>query len=91
MDRVFYSERVILRCSPEPKLGRISIARKQQGQLVLVTGGRHLSFPRVVAAAALAAVLIAPPAHAQRADAGDWIETWTASPQPVWDPEFLRC
>jgi lysophospholipase L1-like esterase len=89
MDRVFYSERVILRCSPEPKLGRISIARKQQGQLVLVTGGRHLSFPRVVVAAALAAVLIAPPAHAQRADAGDWIETWTASPQPVWDPEFF--
>jgi lysophospholipase L1-like esterase len=94
MDWVFYSERVILRCSPEAKLGRISILRKQQVQsttlgLVLVTGRHHLSFPQVVVAAALAAFLTAPSAQAQRPDAGDWIETWTASPQPVWDPEFF--
>ena len=32
VDRAFYSERVTLRCSPEAKLGRISISRKQRGQ-----------------------------------------------------------
>jgi hypothetical protein len=39
-------------------------------------------FLSVAAAVALAAVSMAPPSYAQRADAGDWIETWTASPQP---------
>ena len=33
---------------------------------------RHRSFLQVAAAVALAAVSMAPPAHAQRADAGDW-------------------
>ena len=26
---------------------------------------------------------------ARALDAGDWIETWTASPQPIWDAEFF--
>ena len=94
MERVFYSEWAILRYSPEPKLGRISILWKQQGRgaplgPALVTGCRHRSFLQVAAAVALAAVSMAPPAHAQRADAGDWIDTWTASPQPIWDAEFF--
>jgi lysophospholipase L1-like esterase len=29
------------------------------------------------------------PSRAVAADAGDWITTWGASPQPVWSPEFL--
>jgi hypothetical protein len=32
MESVFYSEWAILRYSPEPKLGRISILWKQQGR-----------------------------------------------------------
>jgi hypothetical protein len=27
--------------------------------------------------------------QARAADSGDWIATWTASPQPVWDADFL--
>jgi hypothetical protein len=34
-------------------------------------------------------VLATSPAPAQRADAGDWIDTWSASPQPVWEPDFF--
>ena len=68
--------------------------RKQPGQSVplgraLVTGRFHPSFLQIAAAVALAAVFATPPGHAQRADAGDWIETWTASPQPIWDAEFV--
>ncbi len=28
-------------------------------------------------------------AQAQRADDGEWIDIWSASPQPVWDPDFF--
>jgi len=94
MDRVSYSEWAILRYSAEPKFGRISILRKQLSRGVplgcaLVSGSRHPSFLPVAAAVALAAISMAPPTYAQRADAGDWIETWTASPQPIWDAEFV--
>jgi len=37
----------------------------------------------------LAAVSLLHPGRAQRADDGDWIETWTANPQPIWDAEFF--
>jgi lysophospholipase L1-like esterase len=68
--------------------------RKQQGQgvslgHVLMAGHRHPSFLQVVAAVALATVFTTPASRAERADAGDWIETWSASPQPVWDAEFF--
>src|SRR5260370_1051201 len=94
MDRVSYSEWAILRYSPEPKFGTISILRKQLNRGVplgcaLVSRSLHPSFLPVAAAVALAAVSMAPPTYAQRADAGDWIETWTASPQPIWDAEFF--
>jgi hypothetical protein len=55
----------------------------------LVTGCRRPYFLPVAAAVALAPVSVAPSAHAQRADTGDWIDTWTASPQPIWDAEFF--
>jgi lysophospholipase L1-like esterase len=48
---------------------------------------------RAFLAAALCTALVAglatSPAQAQRADAGDWIGTWSASPQPMWGPEFF--
>jgi lysophospholipase L1-like esterase len=68
--------------------------RKQQGQGVPigrtpVTGRYRSSFLQVATAIALAAILASPSGRAQQVDAGDWIETWTASPQPAWDPEFF--
>ena len=39
--------------------------------------------------AVLVAVFATSPAQAQRADAGSWIDTWSASPQPVWEPDFF--
>jgi lysophospholipase L1-like esterase len=40
--------------------------------------------------AALLSGLVAAPAPAQQgADTDDWIGTWTASPQPVWDADFF--
>ena len=54
---------------------------------------RRLSRFRAVAhgmlVVALAAVLAVSQAHAQPADSGDWIDTWSASPQPVWEPDFF--
>ena len=49
------------------------------------------AFPGGLAPLALAAALmvgIAAPL-AQAADAGGWIPTWAASPQPVWDADFF--
>jgi lysophospholipase L1-like esterase len=94
IDRVSYSEWAILRYSPEPKFGTISILRKQLNRGVplgcaLMSRHLHPSFLSVAAAVALAAVSMTPSSYAQRADAGDWIETWTASPQPIWDAEFV--
>ncbi len=68
--------------------------RKRQGQGVPlgrapVTGRNRSSFLQVATAVALAAIFATVPGRAQQADAGDWIETWTASPQPIWDPEFF--
>ena len=46
-------------------------------------------FLAIASVAGLLAVLATSPAQAQRADAGDWIGTWSASPQPVWEPDFF--
>jgi lysophospholipase L1-like esterase len=94
IDRVSYSERAILRFLPEPKRGSTSILREQQcmgtpPRRSLTPGCSHHSFFPAAAVVALAAAFIVPPAHAKRADASDWIETWTASPQPIWDAEFF--
>ena len=40
-------------------------------------------------AGAFLAALAAAPAQAQRADGGEWIPTWAASVQPVWEPDFF--
>jgi lysophospholipase L1-like esterase len=59
-------------------------------------GGRARAMDRhdrrfftVASAVALVFGLAASPAQAQRADAGGWIATWAASPQPVWDADFF--
>lgn len=48
---------------------------------------RH--FIAVALSAVLAVALQAPSSVAQGAGADDWIATWTASPQPVWEADFL--
>jgi lysophospholipase L1-like esterase len=47
------------------------------------------AFLTIAPVAGVLAVLATSPAQAQRADAGDWIDTWSASPQPVWEPDFF--
>jgi lysophospholipase L1-like esterase len=47
------------------------------------------AFLTIASVAGVLAVLATSPAQAQRADAGDWIDTWSASPQPVWEPDFF--
>lgn len=50
---------------------------------------RRAALPVLALAAALVAAL-SPRAQAQPADAGGaWIGTWSASPQPVWEPDFF--
>jgi lysophospholipase L1-like esterase len=48
---------------------------------------------RVFMAAALCGALVAglatSPTRAQPAGAGGWIDAWSASPQPVWEPDFF--
>jgi lysophospholipase L1-like esterase len=51
--------------------------------------GRCRAFLTGAFITALMAGLVASPAQAQRADVGDWIDTWSASPQPVWEPDFF--
>ena len=46
-------------------------------------------FPGTASILALAMVLGALKSGAQSQDRGDWIETWTASPQPIWSAEFF--
>jgi len=48
---------------------------------------RH--FIAVALWAVLAVALQAPMSGAQGASTDDWIATWTASPQPIWDADFL--
>jgi hypothetical protein len=48
--------------------------------------GRHV-FGRVMAIV-LASLLVSPIAAARAASSDEWIGTWAASPQPVWDADF---
>jgi lysophospholipase L1-like esterase len=53
----------------------------------LTRRGAFFSFACV--AAVVSGLVTAPVTAQQRADDGDWIGTWTASPQPVWDADFF--
>ena len=48
---------------------------------------RRPVFGRVMAIV-LASLLVSPIAAARAAGTGEWIGTWAASPQPVWDADF---
>ncbi|WP_222182265.1 SGNH/GDSL hydrolase family protein [Geminicoccus harenae] len=49
---------------------------------------RRTLFALTVILCGLSAAIPAP-AQAQSADDGAWIGTWSASPQPVWEPDFF--
>jgi lysophospholipase L1-like esterase len=50
---------------------------------------RRGAFRSLAWVAAVLAGLVAAPAPAQQGADTDWIGTWTASPQPVWDADFF--
>ena len=56
---------------------------------MLATRRRFGALIGSLAVAALAGALGSPAAEAQRSDAGEWITTWAASPQPWWDADFF--
>ena len=58
-------------------------------QLVTRLAIGQRAFLAITFIAGILAVLATSPAQAQRADAGGWIDTWSASPQPVWEPDFF--
>jgi lysophospholipase L1-like esterase len=66
-----------VRATPEKQF---PIATSQQGRTYIF---------RCVAAVALAAALVFSSASVRAADEGKWIGTWAASPQPVWNADFL--
>ena len=57
--------------------------------LIPIVSGRARAFGALAGIALLAAALAGPPAFAAKADAGNWIGTWAASPQPVWEADFF--
>jgi lysophospholipase L1-like esterase len=93
MDTISCGKWAINRYSPEQIIAEINVLPKQWSRKLLLRraltiGGQRLAFRPVSAAIALAAIFIAPSTHAQRADTSHWIDTWTASPQPIWDADF---
>ena len=92
-DRVPCCERERIRYSQEPNLGRIT-PENTPGEMGL---RRFLQFHKRWQAAVVAvAMAIASTgvvgirtSNAQNRDSGDWIETWTASPQPIWGADFF--
>ena len=63
------------------------------GRLLRSAPTRFAEAPRRMSAGMVAAIaagaFAATPLAAHGADAGAWIGTWAASPQPVWDPDFF--
>jgi lysophospholipase L1-like esterase len=51
--------------------------------------GRARAFGALAGIALLVAALAGPPAVGANAAAGNWIGTWAASPQPVWEADFF--
>jgi len=94
MLRAIYREEGNLRYSPEPNLGKIITSDKQAGNGACthyrsVNPRRHPGLLLVSTAVALVAVFGLRHSKAETRDSGDWIETWTASPQPIWSAEFF--
>jgi lysophospholipase L1-like esterase len=104
MGRVSCCEGVNLRYSPEPNVGKIVVSEKRPGNCAAIPHGslvasakedssvyrrRHTRYLAVSAAIGLAAVFGLRPNDTRAAEAGDWIETWTASPQPGWSAAFF--
>jgi lysophospholipase L1-like esterase len=61
--------------------GRSAARRQTKQQRQSYVFGRITTF-------ALALALVSPIATGRAADLGQWIGTWSASPQPVWDVDF---
>ncbi|MBV9874924.1 MAG: SGNH/GDSL hydrolase family protein [Verrucomicrobia bacterium] len=94
IDRGPSCERAHLRYSPEPNLGKF-IQRKDQRSYCVrswrkqIYATRRICFLVASTVLTLAAALGTRAGNAQNGDNGDWIETWTASPQPIWTADFF--
>jgi hypothetical protein len=104
MGSVSCCEGVNLRYFPEPNVGKIVVSEKRPGNCAAIPHGslvasakedssvyrrRHTRYLAVSAAIGLVAVFGLRPNDTRAAEAGDWIETWTASPQPGWSAAFF--
>jgi lysophospholipase L1-like esterase len=102
--RVSSCEGVNLRYSPEANVGKIVVSEKRPGNCAAIPHWsfsasakqdssvhrrRHTGFLAVSAAIALTVVSGLLPNDVRGAETGDWIETWTASPQPIWSADFF--
>jgi hypothetical protein len=72
-------------CATIPHLSLVALAKEDS----TVYARRRTCFLAVSAAIALAAVFGLRPNDVRGAETGDWIETWTASPQPIWSADFF--
>src|SRR5215472_4631302 len=83
-----------LRYSPEPRLGKMTTSDKLAGKSARihyrsVSRRRYHGLLPVAAAIALGAFFGLRNSNAESRESGDWIETWTASPQPIWGADFF--
>jgi lysophospholipase L1-like esterase len=93
MDPISYLKRAISSHSSEQKIGQVCFRRRQRAcplsSQTFRAAGRHSNLLPLAIAIALSASFMTPPGHAQGAGTDEWIDSWTASPQPVWDAEFF--
>jgi lysophospholipase L1-like esterase len=94
-------ERVNLRYSPEANVGKIVVSEKRPRNRAAIPPRsfsasdssvyrkQHTCLLVISGALALAAVFGLRPNDALGAETGNWIETWTASPQPLWSADFF--
>lgn len=60
-----------------------------QSRYATLVRGRTRSWVAIACAAVLGAALAAAPGQAQQAASGNWVGSWTTSPQPVWEADFF--
>ena len=72
----------------ESRFGNLRMTSENRFPIAMSQQRRTYIFRRLVDVA-LAAALVFSIASVRAADKGKWIETWAASPQPVWNADFL--
>src|ERR1700756_1276982 len=82
-------------CATIPHSSLVALAKEDLSSIASAKGDssvyarRRTCFLAVSAAMALVAVFGLCPNDTRGAETGNWIETWTASPQPIWTADFF--